>query len=299
MIYIYSCYIYGTSYQGLTFENVFQEREDRLVYEPAKAFQGSESRGEEAAKLLNKFRINESSSPGVSEELALMALYRTGGDVLKADKQLQSLKQQRVSGADAADIAAHHRLDQAMVCVCVYTHASSKVVSIVALDSRCTIVCTFSKVLSIEALHSKSTRTLTFENFGQERAKTEHEHDLILERRQHNTLAVKLDLAHEKSRTTVNTADAGIERGGERRVGKAGGAFSHGAYLGDTTVDDPAAGMTGGSGGRGGGAGGGGSGAVWRGQKHLQKHLDCDLPVPGNNFSKILYAVTLYGKCTR
>jgi hypothetical protein len=125
MIYIYSCYISGTSYQGLTFGNGFQEREDRLVYEPAKAFRGSvrgsESRGEEAAKLLHKFRINESSSPGVSEELALMALYRTGGDVLKADKQLQSLKQQRVSGADAADIAAHHRLDQAMVCVYVHT----------------------------------------------------------------------------------------------------------------------------------------------------------------------------------
>jgi hypothetical protein len=42
---------------------------------------------------LKKFRINESSSPGVSEELALMALHRTGGDVLKADKQLQYLKQ--------------------------------------------------------------------------------------------------------------------------------------------------------------------------------------------------------------
>ena len=130
---------------------------------------------------------------------------------------------------------------------------------------------------------------LTYESSGQERAKTEHEHDLILERRQHNTLAVKLDLADENSSATLNTADAGIEKGGERRVVGAGGAFSQGAYLGNTTVDDPEAGMTAGSGGRLGGAGGGGSGAVWRGQKHLQKHLDCDLPVPGNNFSKILY----------
>ena len=119
MTYIYSCHISGT-YQGLTFENAFQEREDRLVYEPSKAFRGSESRGEEAAKLLKRFRINESSSPGVSEELALIALCRTGGDVLKADQQLQYLKQQRVSGADAAEIAAHHRLDQAMVCVYIH-----------------------------------------------------------------------------------------------------------------------------------------------------------------------------------
>jgi hypothetical protein len=119
-----------------------------------------------------------------------------------------------------------------------------------------------------------------------------------LERRQNNTLAVKLDLGDENSRTTVNAADAGIARGGERRVGGAGGAFSQGACLRDTTVDGPEAGVTGGRGGRGDGAGGGGSGAVSRGQKHLQKHLDCDLPVPGNKFSKILYVVTLYGKCT-
>ena len=78
------------------------ERGDKLVFERTRAFQGMEHRSETADNLLQTFRVNESSSIGMSEEMALMALYRTGGDVRRTDAQLKILKEQQTAGADPA-----------------------------------------------------------------------------------------------------------------------------------------------------------------------------------------------------
>jgi hypothetical protein len=90
------------------------ERGDKLVFDPTKAFNGSDERSAAVDKLVKTFRINSSSSPGVSEEIALMALYRTGGNVRKAEVQLKCLQEQHLSGADAASAAAQRRQAEAM-----------------------------------------------------------------------------------------------------------------------------------------------------------------------------------------
>jgi hypothetical protein len=91
-----------------------RERGDKLVFEGAGAFQGSATRSAAADKLLQSFRINDSSSAGVSEEIALMALFRTGGDVNKTDAQLKRLKEQHLTGSDAAAASAERRQAAAM-----------------------------------------------------------------------------------------------------------------------------------------------------------------------------------------
>ncbi len=91
-----------------------RERGDKLIFEGASAFQGSASRSDAADKLLQSFRINDSSSVGVSEEIALMALFRTGGDVNKTDAQLKRLKTQHLTGSDAAAASAERRQAAAM-----------------------------------------------------------------------------------------------------------------------------------------------------------------------------------------
>jgi hypothetical protein len=90
------------------------DRGDKLVFEASIAFQGRAGRSEAADKLLKSFRINDSSSAGVSEEVALMALFRTGGDVHKTGVQLERLKDQHVSGSDAEVASAVRRQAQAM-----------------------------------------------------------------------------------------------------------------------------------------------------------------------------------------
>jgi hypothetical protein len=109
----------GSDYQCLVpafgrAQSPSSERGDKLVFDRARAFKGAAARSAAVEKLLDMFRINESSSAGVSEEIALMALYRTNGDVRKAELQLKSLKDSKHAGLDADGAAALQRQSDAM-----------------------------------------------------------------------------------------------------------------------------------------------------------------------------------------
>ena len=95
-----------------------RERGDKLVFAPEHAFAGltGHARGAEVEALLNRFRINESSSAGVSEELALISLFQSGGDVQRAERHLNKVKlQHQAGGGQDAAAAALRRQAQAML----------------------------------------------------------------------------------------------------------------------------------------------------------------------------------------